>query len=317
MSEVLTFGESMMVFAPSQSGLLRYINDYHSKFAGAESNTAIGLCKLGHASEWFSRLGNDELGQYILYKIRSEGVKTDHVIIDNKHPTGVMIKEFSGSNETKVYYYRDHSAASHLHPADLIPEMFDNIKIMHFTGITPILSDSCHAITVSAVETAASRGIKISFDPNIRKKLWKNNDQSELIKKFVSRSNIVLLGLEEAELLYGITDFNEIADLLFSSHPGMEYLAVKNGAAGAYVSNGKSSHFIDPYPCNCIDSIGAGDAFNAAFLAGILENRPVEECGKMAAIAGALCTQATGDIESLPTRQELDNIINHEQIVYR
>ncbi|EMS69017.1 sugar kinase [Ruminiclostridium cellobioparum] len=316
MSEVLTFGESMIVFAPSQSGLLRYINNYEAKFAGAESNTAIGLCKLGHTARWFSRIGNDELGQYILYKIRAEGVDVDNVIIDNEHPTGIMIKELSGSGQTRVYYYRSGSAASYLSPTDLPPELFENVKILHVTGITPILSDSCHSLTTSAIKTARQKGIKVSFDPNIRKKLWNNSDHSEMIRGLIHNSNIVTLGLEEAEILYGNKNFEHLNEILFRS-PHLEYLAIKNGAEGAFVSDGKTQYSIAPYPCNCIDSIGAGDAFNAAFLAGILENRPVGECGKMAAIAGALSTETTGDTESLPTRQQLNSILEPEQSIYR
>lgn len=316
MPDIITIGETMAVFTPNTNGPLRYIHEYTTHIAGAESNTAIGVQKLGHTARWISRLGNDELGQYVLNTIRSEGVDTSGVIIDDNFRTGLMIKEFSLVNDTKVYYYRENSAASHLDAADISEELIKDAKILHFTGITPILSASCSEMIEKAMGIAQKYDVKISFDPNIRLKLWENHDYFSLINDILLNSNIILLGLNEAEHLLHTHRVDEIIDILFHSEK-LEYVAIKDGSNGAYVATRAETLFIPPFPCNSIDPIGAGDAFNAGFLSGILEQKTLKICGEFAGIAGALSTQTRGDIESLPSRTELLNYLENKTDIYR
>ena len=112
MPKVLTIGETMAVMVPSETGPSQYINHFRLCFAGAESNTAIGLSKLGHQTEWLSCVGDDEFGRFLLSRIRAEGVSVSHVRLDAHAPTGLMAKRFNPSSETEVFYYRSGSAAS-------------------------------------------------------------------------------------------------------------------------------------------------------------------------------------------------------------
>ena len=317
MAEVFTIGETMVSFTPQEHAPLRYVSGYRPHIAGAESNVAIGLQKLGHTCAWMSRLGDDEFGRYIYNFVRGEGADVDSVVFDGEHPTGIMFKEVS-QGETKVYYYRHLSAASTMKPEDLEQSSLRTAKILHLTGITPVLSEDCRRTVERAMEIAEENGIKISFDPNIRKKLWKDRDYSEVLREFCLRSDIVLLGLEEAEQLFSTTDTEEIFRFLFENGKA-EYAAIKNGGDGAWVAgrDDRNPFFIPPYPCRCIDPIGAGDAFNSAFLAGVLEERRVEECGHMGAVAGALATETYGDIEGYPERKRLLNILNGQREIFR
>ena len=131
-----------------------------------------------------------------------------------------------------------------------------------------------------------------------------------MIKEFISQSNIVFMGLDEGQLLYGERTPQTLRDIIFVSDC-TDYLALKNGSAGAYVYSINEDCYIPPHPCVCIDPVGAGDAFNAGFLSGILDGRPLKDCGQRGGITGALCTQVQGDIEGLPTRKELLDIQNH------
>jgi len=103
MAEVITIGETMVCFSPDSLSPLRYVNRYHTRIAGAESNLAVGLAKLGHRAAWISRLGDDEFGRYVQNVVRAEGVDAESVHFDVKRPTGVMFKEKS-CGETAVYY---------------------------------------------------------------------------------------------------------------------------------------------------------------------------------------------------------------------
>ena len=314
MPEVITAGETMAVMVPREPGPLRYVADYRLRMAGAESNLAVGLCKLGHTAGWISRLGDDELGQYVLGAVRAEGVDTSAVRFSAEEPTGVMFKEM-GSRETKVYYYRRGSAASCLSPADLDETYLATARIIHLTGITPALSAACAQTVRAMAAFANSRGILFSFDPNIRRKLWRGEDPVPVLRELLFQAQICLLGLDEARELLGEEEPQEIAAIL-RAH-GARFIALKDGARGAWAADETQLLRIPPYPCRVVDPVGAGDAFNAAFLAGILEGRPLEECGRMGGIAGAMATETAGDIEGCPSARQLRDRLEQREEIYR
>lgn len=316
MHELLTIGETMVSLVSREYKRLEYGPSLDMHIAGAESNTAIGLRKLGHSATFITRIGSDSLGQLILRMIRAEGVDTSYVKVDSDYSTGIMFKENLSNDKTAVYYYRENSAATRLNTSDIPEEAITKAKIVHLTGITPILSSSCRQMIFDVMDIAESGGCAISFDPNIRKKLWKNNDYSPLIKEYISRSSYILVGLDEAKILYGTDDVKQLAELILSSGK-VEYLAIKNGDKGAWVCDHSRQYFIPPVPCNPVDSVGAGDAFNAGFLAGILEKRSLKECGSIGAIAGALATETKGDIEGLPNRQDIRNLLDNKVVDLR
>lgn len=314
--EVITLGESMVSLIPASAGPLRYVQSFYNRIAGAESNLAIGLAKLGHASAWISRIGDDEFGHFLRNQIRAEGVDLSGVIVDPEHRTGLMVKEMS-AGETKVFYYRENSAASHLCPADLPDDLFEGVKILHLTGITPVLSDSCRAAVVRAMDLAEVSGTKISFDPNIRRRLWRDNNYAPLIRELALRAHYVLLGLDEAEAILGTAAPEDIFDILLADGACAEAVAIKNGGEGSWVATRECRRHIAPTPVKCVEPVGAGDGFNAGFLSGILRGMGIEVCGRMGNIAGALATQVTGDFENYPSREKMAAMLGHAKEVYR
>ena len=315
MPECLTLGETMAAFAPDRTGPLRYVPNYSLRIAGAESNTAIGAAKLGVSAAWISRLGADEFGQYIRNQIRAEGVDCSGVHFDPAHRTGVMFKQ-TGSGESSVFYYRENSAASHMTPQDLDEALFRGCRILHLSGITPVLSESCAETVQAAIRLAQKYGARVSFDPNIRRKLWRGQDYAPLIRELTLQSEIVLLGLDEADALFGLRDPDAIFDLLFRDGCA-QYVAIKDGGNGAWVADKTTREKLPPYPCKPIEPIGAGDGFNAGFLAGILQGRDVVTAGRMGAICGALATQTPGDVEGYPDAAQMEAALTGAAITYR
>lgn len=307
MTEVFTFGETMAAFVPDSREPLRYVSGFHRKTAGAESNTALGLVKLGHSASWFSHLGEDEFGLGVLNSVRAEGVDCSLVRLDPEHPTGLMFKQRTGG-ETSVYYYRSGSAASCMGPEDLPVEALRGAKILHLTGITPVLSESCRRLTLAAVEEAAGAGVTVSFDPNLRRRLWSGQDYVPLLRDILAQSNLVLFGVEEAEALLGSREPELIRDRLFQGGR-CQAAALKNGGEGALILTPQKIIPIPPFPCVCIEPVGAGDGFNAGFLSGVLEGASWEQCGRRGAAVGALATQTTGDTEGYPDRAQLDRLL--------
>ena len=317
MPKVITFGESMVVFTPDNYGALRYENQFRARLAGVESNTAIGLAKLGLDSCWISRVGSDEFGHYVLNMIRAEGVDTKGAVIDPDHRTGIMFKQREYGGETTVFYYRENSAASHLQPEDLKPEWFEGADVLHLTGITSVLSDSCRETVLEAVRMAKERGICFSFDPNIRKKLMHGQQDIDTLRSLTLQADIVLLGIDEADFLFGVREAPDILEVLYGQGTA-QYVAIKDGGNGAVVSVRDGGILkIPPYPCKPLETVGAGDGFNAGFLAGILTGKTLEEAGRMGGIAGALATQTTGDMEGYPDADRMARLLAGQAEVYR
>lgn len=315
MLDVMTIGECMVVFAPTENTTIKYAHTMGKRVAGAESNTAIGLARLGKKAGWFSRVGDDSFGEYILHELGGHGVDTSTVITCDTLPTGIMFKEPTANRQTNVYYYRKNSAASAISKTNLPFEQIKATKILLVSGITPALSESCKEAIFEAVNFARQNQVTVCFDPNLRLKLWSKEEAKQTLTELLSLSDIVLLGDDEAQLLLDTKQPDEIISKLRAL--GVKKIAVKLGANGAVVADESQTHVIPVFPATEVDGIGAGDAFNAGFLYGLLENKSIKESGEIAAILGACVVSTMGDIEGLLTKKQLDTVLNKEVKIYR
>ncbi len=309
--DVVKIGETMALFTPNEGGMLRHAHSFSMKFGGAESNVAIGLSRLGHRSRWISRLGKDEFGDAMLSFIRGEGVDVSYVTRDQSAPTGVFFKEFRRLNDTRVYYYRKDSAASKM-CAEWLPEnSLSDAEYLHLTGITPGLSESCREMIEKAIGIAKGNGTKIVFDPNLRLKIWRDEEEArQFLKKYASESDIVLPGISEAEFLFGASTPEDYAEKFHDL--GIETVIMKLGKEGALVSS-------PTYPMTrisgfmverVVDPVGAGDAFAAGVLSGLLDGITLEEAALRGNAMGAMAAMVNGDAEGLPNRTDLVTFMN-------
>lgn len=300
MPDLITLGETMVLFSPLTEGPLQYVYHFEKRYAGAESNVAIATVRLGHSAGWVSRLGDDDFGRYILASLRGEGVDTSRVRLDPAHPTGVFFRSrgsVGGGMET--FYYRHGSAASHLGPEDLDPVYFRGARILHITGITPALSDSCRAAIYRAVELARQEGLTVCFDPNLRLKLWAPEEARRVLCDLAARADIVLPGRGECGALYGTEDEVATAEAILAA--GAKLVLVKLGTEGAYLRSATEELRVPAVPVGrVVDPIGAGDGFAAGFLVGWMEGWPLAECARLAVTVGAFATATAGDIEGYP-----------------
>jgi 2-dehydro-3-deoxygluconokinase len=303
--DVITIGESMLLFTPTTTGPLRYKSEFAAKIGGAESNVAIGLSRLGHKVGWISRLGNDEFGKKVLTFIRGEGVDVSHVILDPENHTGLYFKEMLRDHEVNVYYYRNKSAASFMKPSDLNKAYLAHAKYLHVTGITPILSETCCQTIMSAIDTAKKNGVQVVFDPNIRKKLWpKDDDFKKIFLEIAAKSDIVLPGIEEGKFLANDTNPEKISK--FFHNIGASAVVLKLGEKGAYFSKEDEKGYVAPFPVKkVVDPIGAGDGFAAGFLSGLLDGLDMHKAVERGAAIGSIVTTVEGDVEGLPDRDQL------------
>lgn len=314
--ELVTFGESMVLFNPDSSGPLRYVNNFSKAIAGAESNVAIAVARLEHQVGWFSKLGNDEFGRYIISVIRGEGVDVSRTCMDKQRSTGLLFKERFAHVNPNVYYYRKNSAASNLTVEDLDEEYIKSAKILHITGITLALSEAVRKTAFRAIEVAKANGVKVSFDPNIRLKLWTAEEAKPILLEAARQSDIVFPGADEGRILLGTEEPEKIAEEFLKM--GCSQVAIKLGKEGCYVVNGKEAHYVAGFPVERPeDTVGAGDGFAAGFLAGTLRGLPLQECAEWANGVGAMAILVRGDMEGFPTLSQLKEFMGKEEYIDR
>ncbi|QGH33946.1 sugar kinase [Gracilibacillus salitolerans] len=304
MQDVVTVGESMVVFTPVSSPMMRFAETFSKNLGGAETNVAIGLARLGHNVGWISKLGTDEFGTYILNTVRGEGIDVSKVKRDPDFPTGLYFKEIRNPEDIRVSYYRKGSAASTIQTDDIDETYIKNTKYLHVTGITPALSDSAYRTVIQMMQLARQHKVTVVFDPNLRRKLWSEEQAKAVLTEMVTLSDIVLPGLEEAHFLFDETEPEQAADHFLAR--GCETVIIKLGGKGAYLKTKNESEYIEGFPVKqVIDPIGAGDGFVAGFLSGMLDQIPLSDAVKRANAVGAMQTQVKGDYEGLPNQEEL------------
>ncbi|ANC81128.1 sugar kinase [Pseudomonas putida] len=304
--DVLCFGETMAMFVAEQAGDLAGVGQFGKRIAGADSNVAIGLARLGFKVRWLSRVGDDSLGRFVLDSLRCEGLDCSGVEVDANYPTGFQLKARSeDGSDPAVEYFRRGSAASRLSPAMVSP-VWLQARHVHATGIPLALSDSSRALSHALLDAMRAAGRSISFDPNLRPSLWP--DQRSMVREInalAAKANWVLPGLEEGRLLTGQHTPADIA--AFYLDQGVELVVIKLGDAGAYFRSAKGEGEVAPVPVSrVVDTVGAGDAFAVGVLSALLEGRPVAEAVARGNWCGSRAVQSRGDMEGLPLRHELE-----------
>ncbi len=293
MTEVLTFGETM--FALRADGLLRLGGSLQASIAGAEATVAIGLSRLGHRSRWAGRVGNDEPGELVLRTLRAEGVDVSTVDRETA-PTGLILFEQRLPDLTRVQYYRSRSAGSRLTPADVAGALTDGVRLVHFTGITPALSETARAAAHTALDRAAELSATVSFDVNYRSRLWQTGEAAAVLTPLARRAAVVIGSADEIDLVGG-------TDALLRA--GVREVVVKQGAAGAAVYVGAAVHRAPGHRVPVVDSVGAGDAFTSGYLSGLLDGLEYADRLARGNAVGAFAVATSGDWEGLPTQSEL------------
>ena len=308
--DVALLGEALLLLVADQSGPLEDVAMFHRRTAGAETNVAIGLARLGLTVGWASRLGADSMGRALLAAMRAEGIDCSHVTSDPAQRTGLMFKGRTvDGSDPPTEYHRRGSAASLMAPADIDAAWLCSARHLHATGVFPAISASALATTERAMALMRAAGRTISFDTNLRPALWPSREaMREAVNALAVRADWVLPGIEEGELLTGETTPEGIAR--FYRERGASLVVVKLGPAGAYYdSAGAGVGRVAGFPvAKVVDTVGAGDGFAVGVLSALLEGRPVAEAVRRGAWIGARAVQVLGDTEGLPTRAELDAV---------
>lgn len=311
--EVVTLGECMVGMVAREAGPLAEARSFDAYVAGTEGNMAIGLARLGHRAAFIGRVGDDGFGLAIRRDLAGEGVDISGVVTDSAAPTGLLVRETRGLGSAEVVYYRRGSAGSRLCADDISASqiLFEGARWLHLTGITPGLGPSCLDAVVASVELARRHGLEISLDANLRRKVWTEGEWRDCLLELLPRCTVVLAGAEEAEILTGQVR-DDVEELLGGlSRLGPDTAVLRLGELGA-AAKARGSTLVSgpPFPVgNVIDTVGAGDAFTAGWIAARLEGRDAETALAWGNAAGAFAVATRGDHGGLPTRIELERLL--------
>ncbi|GAA1904762.1 sugar kinase [Streptomyces durmitorensis] len=307
-ADVLTLGETMV--ALRGSGPLKLGGSMDVSIAGAESNVAIGLARLGHATRWAGAVGDDEAGELVLRTLRAEGVDVGGVTRDPDAPTGLILFEPRLPEVTRVHYYRAGSAGSRLTAAP-VERAFTAPggapRVLHLTGITPALGPSALDACRRALELAREHRTTVCLDVNFRSRLWSDEEAAGVLRSWIPYVDVLIASDDELPLCVPETtaagEASALADELRAQ--GVREVVVKLGADGATAYTGDGELYAPARPVRAVDAVGAGDAFVAGYLSALLDGDDVARRLDRAVTTGAFAVASHGDWEGAPTRAEL------------
>jgi 2-dehydro-3-deoxygluconokinase len=303
MTGVVTIGETMALMAGATIGPLQHSSGMTLGIGGSESNVAIALARLGTDSTWIGKVGTDALGDLVLREIGAEGV---HVaaVRDPDVPTALMVKERRTAAETRIFYYRAGLAGSRLRVDEVDFDLVRSASLLHVTGISLALSTGMSEVIEEAVRVAKDAGVAVSFDLNFRGKLWSREQAGEAYRRILPHVDLVFGGDDEAAIALGDTRAPmALAHGLIGL--GAKTAVVKLGPLGAVGVIDGVEYEQPAIPIVPVDTVGAGDAFVAGYLAELLAGEPAAARLKTAVTVGAYACLTHGDWEGLPRRAEL------------
>lgn len=304
MLSAVCVGESMAVLTPARALPLDQADILRVGVGGAESNVAIGLAAHGVTTHWIGRVGEDGFGTRILDELQNHGVGISGVELDPVRNTGVYVKiaaQPSGprTGSSSVLYYRKGSAAAAMSPELLASpaaaRLIGDAQLIHLSGITPALSADCLDLC-RAILTAPREGRTISFDVNWRKSLWAGQDHS-VLRELANLADVVLVGSDEAEHAFGTSDEEEMRSLL----PDPAVLVIKNDAISAITLNRSGvREEVPALSVDVVEPVGAGDAFAAGYLSGMLSGLDPKASLRRGHLSAACTLTVRGDRGPLP-----------------
>ena len=301
MSDLLAIGEPLVELNQAHDDA-----PFVQGFGGDTSNAMIAAARLGADAAYFTAIGADRFGQALTELWLKEGVDASRVVINGGAHTGLYFVTH-GPEGHQFSYMRAGSAASRIGESDLPVDRIKATQILHLSGITQAISSSAADAAFAAIDIARDAKRLVSYDPNLRVKLWPLRRARAVIHEAMRSCDIALPGLDDAKELAGLADPDAIADFYLSL--GARLVVVKLGKAGALVANAGRRERIAPFAVSAIDATGAGDCFDGAFLAEFVRTADPFAAARFANVAAALSTLGYGAVAPLPRRADVEAAI--------
>lgn len=296
---IVCLGEPLIEFNRPREGDGR---TWLQGFGGDSQNVAIAAARQRASAGYITSLGQDWMGDAFLDLWKAEAVDTSKVSRHPTAPTGVSFVTHTEAGH-KFDYLRKNSAASLMQPEALPLDYIAGARFLHVSAISQAISDSARATCDAAIAAARATGVKVSYDTNLRLRLWELDTARHTINATIARCDVALPSLDDSQQLTGLTSADDIAD--FYLNLGAPLVALKMSAAGCLIATAKERFRIPPHPVTPVDATGAGDTFDGSFLARLLAGDDLQSAARYANVAAALSTQGYGAVTPIPRQADV------------
>ena len=300
--DIVALGEAMIEFNQTDAGGRSYLQG----FGGDTSNALIAAARQGARGGYISKLGDDEFGRMLLRLWEDENVDTEGVTIDPTASTGIYFVTH-GPDGHAFSYLRAGSAASRMQPSDVPAALIQRARILHVSGISQAISATATDAVFHAIDIARKAGVRVSYDPNLRLKLWSIDRAREVICATIALADHFLPSLDDVSIISGEDD--PAAILNWCHGQGARNVVLKLGREGSWVSQGETRTRIPAYDVQAVDATGAGDCFDGSFLARLAAGDDPIAAARWASAAAALTTTGFGAVAPLPTRDAVRRFV--------
>jgi 2-dehydro-3-deoxygluconokinase len=300
--DIVAMGEAMVEFNQTTPGQPNYLQG----FGGDTSNAIIAAARAGARCGYVTAVGNDSFGQSLLQLWRKESVDTAQAATDTVAPTGIYFVTHGAAGH-EFSYRRAGSAAAMMTLNDTQRTALTSTNMLHLSGISLAISPHSHTQCLEAIRIAKAAGAQISFDSNLRFKLWGLEDARAAMLPVIAQSDIFLPSLDDVVALSGLQEPQAIVQ--WSHDLGAQTVVLKLGADGVLLSHQGQCTQIPAHTVNAIDATGAGDCFAGNLLARLCAGDNMHQAARYANAAAALAVQGFGAVAPLPKPKDVFQLL--------
>lgn len=316
MYDVVALGELLIDFAATS------VNEHgypimSANPGGAPGNYLAALTKYGMKTAFLGKVGADAFGEILINAMKDAGIETSGIVCDDSVFTTLAFVTFDERGDRSFSFGRKPGADTCLRYDELNLQLIDDARVFHF-GTLSLTDEPARTTTQKAVMYAKDRGALITFDPNLRESLWSDLEEAKnQILWGLSQADVVKISDDEVRFLFGIGP-EEGAERLLKEF-GVKLAMVTCGPRGCYLKNENAGISIDCYDVKVLDTTGAGDIFGGSAVSRILQydkspdklgEKELYEIGTFASVASSLSTRISGGIPSIPSKDEITEVIN-------
>ncbi len=314
MTSVLVAGETLIDFLPATAGKLATVESFHRRPGGAPANVAVGLARLDVMPRFWTRVGDDPFGDFLVTTLREAGLSDTYVERDSTANTGLAFVSLGADAEREFSFHRNGSADTRLDPDRIDESMLAGISWVHIGGVT-LADEPARTATLDLAKKAQAAGMTVSFDPNARPELWTDFDFADSVETILSRTDVAKVTAEDLNAAGYNTDQSPetLAQTVCASGPHTTLLTLGSDGALAYATPEAPWNDTDEpcvsrhegYSVDPVDTTGAGDAFTAGAIATLSAEESLSTAVATANAVAALTTTEPGAMTALPTREAL------------
>lgn len=307
--EVISYGEPLIGIYPPEGHSIGEDQPLSKTWGGDTSNFALALSKLGHRTAYLTRIGTEDFGASFIDIWQRGGVDLSLLQRDAVNPTGLYFISFEGKKHHFTYYRRN-SAACFIDADSIDWQMIRRARVLHLSGISQGISPNALEVSFKLMEFAKANDTLVSYDVNFRPPLWHREVARAVIRHTIDEYADILEVTEDELELLGWNPDSFFHDL--NRVPGL--IALKRGSEGCLLHQGDRTLEIAPFPVEVADTVGAGDAFDAGLIAGVLENLDLNSIGRKANAVAALTCRGIGPLRAHPDPSEVESLLNQPNL---